>query len=208
MHSFVRAFVVRCLAGMSLCLLSISAVNAGSGAGSKAQIVINPGFESPYIPVLPSTGKSQISGSIAQGWRDNSSWANVTVVYGEETVDIKAGHSAQSVMVKAVREGGVQFIQPFQVENNHTYVASLWVKGLPGAQVSAAIRQNGAPFTTYGDQLIVLNGKWQQMRFQATANAKTDGFFIIYPPTGSKILLDEAYIRDTNATLNEAAKTR
>jgi hypothetical protein len=208
MDTPIRAIALPILSGLALCLLSISVVDAGPTSGSKVQILTNPNFEPPYTPVAPSTGKSQISGILANGWRDNSAWANVTVQYGQVTSAVPGCHFAQSIRVDAVREGGVQFVQPFKILNNHAYAASIWVLGKPGAKVSAAIRQNGPPYTQYGYQAITLNGKWQELLLQASAPASTDGMFIIYPPTGSRLIVDKASLVDNGAYLRQTADTQ
>ena len=88
----------------------------------------NVGFEAPYLPV----GSGAINGSIAQGWYDNSSWANVNVSYSEDTTDPHSGTAAQMVNVEGVTSGAVQMVQALTVVPGQKYTMTAWVRGACG----------------------------------------------------------------------------
>ena len=72
----------------------------------------NPGFEPPFV----SAGQNNpISGNVAIDWNDNSSWADVTVTYSEDTDNPHGGTAAQMVDVQAVVSGAVQLVEPVTV---------------------------------------------------------------------------------------------
>src|SRR5208282_6819301 len=65
----------------------------------------NPGMEPPYLPVNLNGGA--ISGSIANGWSDNSAWANATAHYSPDTTNPHSGSACQKVVVTSVGTGQV-----------------------------------------------------------------------------------------------------
>lgn len=202
MTSSVQAVVVLIL----VCLMLAS--TSGWAAAAPPQLLRNPGLEAPYTVLPPSTGKAQITGSVADGWADNSGWADVTIKYAKEQADVHEGKSAQEVTVNEVRSGGAQFVQSMPLVAGHIYVLSVWLKGKPGVQTSVALRQGPAPYETYGAKSVVLTGSWQQVIVQATVKEATDGYFMIYPPVGSSLLIDDASAIDVSGAVSSApAKT-
>ena len=55
----------------------------------------NPGFEDPYVPVASS--ESTITGMVARGWHENSSWADVTVQYSRDTANPHGGGACKAL---------------------------------------------------------------------------------------------------------------
>ena len=168
------------------------------------QLLTNGGFEGPYVPVHPAPGKAQITGSIANGWWDNSDWADVTIDYAEERGDVHGGASAQKVTVKEIRSGEAHLAHDISLEAGHDYLLSFWAKGLPGARLSISLRQKQAPWTTYGDKDALLTGHWQQVSMTAIAKDTVPGFILIFPPTGSSVLIDDASAKDVTTAVSDA----
>ena len=121
----------------------------------------NPGMEPPYNPVNLNSGA--ISGAIANGWSDNSTWASATVQYSEETSNPHSGMACQKVVVGSVGTGQVQFIQPFGLHAGNIYTASVWLRGTPGLQASLAIQQANSPYAVYIQSSLALTADWQQV---------------------------------------------
>ena len=121
----------------------------------------NPGMEGPYNPVNLNNGA--ISGALANGWSDNSQWANPTVQYSEETTNPHSGSACQKVVATSVGAGRVQFIQSFQLQAGNLYTASAWLRGTPGVQASLLIQQAASPYATYVQNSIALTADWQQI---------------------------------------------
>ena len=68
--------------------------------GAPAQPLVNPGFEAPYN----SISASGVSGQIAHGWGDNSSWAAGNKdIYAQETAaaNVHGGTASQRIQVNA-----------------------------------------------------------------------------------------------------------
>ena len=79
----------------------------------------NPGFEDAW-PAVVSTAdttspndqvRPKVTGEVASGWSDNSSWADVQEAYAADTSNPHRGTSAQKLIVTRVGSGAVQFVQ-------------------------------------------------------------------------------------------------
>ncbi|MDR3710363.1 MAG: hypothetical protein P4L33_18860 [Capsulimonadaceae bacterium] len=196
-----KCAVVVSILALVLAIISSSSLQAEPAA---TELLTNPGFEAPYVAVSPGTGKARITGSVAKGWTDNSSWADVTVNYAREADDVHGGSSAQRVTVEDVRGGRVQLAQSIPVISGHIYKLSLWLKGRRAVQAGIALRQGPAPYETYGEQSVVLTGAWQNVTVLASAKATTEGEFMIYPPTGASMLIDDASAEDVTTAVSDA----
>jgi hypothetical protein len=89
----------------------------------EAQTLTNPGFEGAYSRVPTSTDgtcngatPANISGEIAADWIDESSWADVEIIYSKESANPRSGSTAQKVDVRAVRCGGAQMLQAVRLQ--------------------------------------------------------------------------------------------
>ena len=56
-----------------------------------------------------------------------------------------------------------QFYQPFQLQADAIYTASVWLRGDPGLQASLVIQQAISPYATYIQNSLALTGDWQQL---------------------------------------------
>jgi hypothetical protein len=123
--------------------------------------VANPGMEPPYNAVNLNGGA--ISGSLANGWSENSAWANPTVQYSEETNNPHSGLACQKGGrdQRGHRPGAVHSAIPLQAGN--IYTASVWLRGTPGLQASLVIQQANSPYATYIQSSLALTADWQQL---------------------------------------------
>ncbi|HTQ54602.1 MAG TPA: carbohydrate binding domain-containing protein [Bryobacteraceae bacterium] len=155
----------------------------------------NAGFEPPFI----SAGQNNpISGDVAYGWNDNSSWADVTVAYAEDTANPHGGAAAQMVSVQAVRSGAVQLVQPVTVIPGAVYTFSVWLRGDPGLTVNVILQDQNAPYTYYALSAAPLTGDWQ--RFSATGLVNDTGaiLLMIQGATPGTFFVDDAAFTDAN----------
>ena len=128
----------------------------------------NPSFEAPYVPL--SGGGSGITGSLAQGWSEGSSWADVTVAYSADAVRPHAGGLAQRVDIAAVRRGQWQMAQelpPLSPAVAPLYRVTLWLRGTPGLFVSVGLAEAQSPWSTLSDASMPLTADWQPYRVVA-----------------------------------------
>jgi hypothetical protein len=158
-------------------LLPLSAVllSFAAQAGTPTPVTLtNPSFEGNYLPVGDAT--AQIGGLVANGWQDNSSWANVAVRYSQETNNPHSGTSCQKISVTSVTSGQVQLVQSFPVVGGSLYTASFWVRGEAGTQVIVEVQQVASPYAAYLDGGATLaSSAWQQVTVQGYITARRAG---------------------------------
>src|SRR5260370_40912752 len=87
--------------------------------------LVNPGFEAPYNAVNLNGGK--ITGQVANGWSDSSSYDNATVQYSQETTNPHGGASCQKIVVTNATMVLLLNNEPPAAE---IYTASVWMRGL------------------------------------------------------------------------------
>jgi hypothetical protein len=144
------------------CAALLFAACAGGAAYADTQIgLTNPGMEAPYYSVYLNNGA--ISGMLANGWNENSAWANASVQYSEENNNPHSGLACQQAVVTSVGTGRVQFYQQFGLQAGNIYTASVWLRGTSGTQASLVIQQAISPYATYVQNSLALTGDWQQL---------------------------------------------
>jgi hypothetical protein len=142
--------------------LLLTALCAAGAAHADTPVgLTNPGMEPPYNPVNLNAGA--ISGALANGWSENSAWANATVQYSEETDNPHSGLACQKVVVASVGTGQAQFTQGFPLQAGNIYTASVWLRGTPGLQAALAIQQANSPYAVYIQSSLSLTAEWQQV---------------------------------------------
>ena len=127
----------------------------------RAQTLTNPGFEGAYQAVSPTadtaSDSARITGSIAPGWSDNTSWAkNVAIDYGAAPDDPHGGASSQRI---TVTQGFAQFVQPVTFTAGR-HRASVWMRAKPAQWVSLSLRQNGSPYAGYAGTPVKVGAAW------------------------------------------------
>ncbi|HLY16538.1 MAG TPA: carbohydrate binding domain-containing protein [Bryobacteraceae bacterium] len=155
----------------------------------------NAGFEPPFV----SAGQNNpISGNIAYGWNDNSSWAKVTVTYSEDTASPHGGTSAQMVNVQAVQSGAVQLTQGVTVIPGAKYTFSVWLRGQPGMTVNVILQDQNAPYAYYALTAAALTASWQ--RFSVTGQVEDTGavLLMIQASTPGTFSADDVSFTDAN----------
>jgi len=126
--------------------------------------LVNPGFESPYIAFSGNNG--QITGNIANGWSDNSTWSDSTVQYSQEFNNPHSGASCQKMAVASTGSGQAQLLQGVPVVAGSLYTASIWVRGDAGTQVIFLIQDGSSPYESYLDTYVTVTANWQQITIQ------------------------------------------
>ena len=159
-----------------------------------AQTLTNPGFESAYVPVVPtgdnSSGAARIAGQVAPGWSDNTSWAkNVSVNYVPDTTTPRSGTTCQRI---TVIQGFAQLAQniPFPAGRIRT---SLWVRAVPAQWVSLTVRLAGAPYTVYGSAPVKAGPQWTQVSIACAVPAVSGGLYVNTTAIGTVWLDDAAF---------------
>ena len=159
----------------------------------------NPGLEPPYVSV--DLGGGAISGEIASGWSDNSSWAGATVRYSEETSDPHGGSACQKIVVESAGNGAMQFLQPFALVAGNLYTATAWFRGTPGVQVSLVIQQASAPYARYVEGSVELTSNWQQVTAAGYIARSEGGLLMVAMDRPGTVWVDDVSHSFAPATL-------
>ena len=180
----------------------------------EAQTLNNTGFEGTYRQVpaptsnaCNSTNQATITGEVADGWVDESSWADVDITYSRETANPHTGASAQKVDVRAVRCGSLQMLQPFQIQKDKVYSAGLWLKGTPGNRVSITLMQRSAPYEIYLEKAITLTDDWSELKISGFSTADIEARFQISTGTPGVFYVDDATLTNRAGTPAPAPPT-
>jgi hypothetical protein len=99
--------IYRLVVRISVAAILVARVAAPASTPTNVALA-NPGFESPYFAFSGNNG--QISGNIAKGWSDNSTWSDSTVQYAQEFNNPHSGASCQRMAVASVGSGEAQFL--------------------------------------------------------------------------------------------------
>lgn len=174
-------------------------------SGSASIEVQNPGFEGDFKAVAPFSDapgkKAIITGQIAEGWGDNSDWAEVNVDYSRDTANPHRGASAQKIAIKSVTAGAIQFVQKATFRKGRVHVWRVWLRGQAGTGLTLMMRQASAPYSEYASQSVSLAAEWQEFRVFGVIPEDTDGFLMLRTTAPMTFSIDDSTLEDlTSAT--------
>jgi hypothetical protein len=173
---------------------------AGVARADKPVGLTNPGMEPPYNTVNLNGGA--ISGAIANGWSDNSAWANATVQYSEDTSNPHSGLACQKVAVGSVGTGRVQFTQGFPLQAGNIYTVSVWLRGTPGLQASLLIQQANSPYAAYIESSLALTAEWQQVTAAGYITTTEPALLMISINAPGTVWADDFALSFTSGTIS------
>ncbi len=164
-----------------------------------AEFLKNPGFETAGPALLgssdASTGKAQIVGAIAEGWSDNTGWADVNLSYSLSADCPHSGNCAQKIEIK---HGFVQFAQTVQMPGGY-YRASVWLRAETPMWASLGLRQQDAPYTAYAAQPAFIGTQWTRVEARCFAPQKTAAFLLINTTGTGTLFVDDAGLTPATA---------
>jgi uncharacterized protein (TIGR03437 family) len=163
--------------------------------GFLQSVLSNPGFEPPFVSVGQT---NPISGKVAVAWNDNSSWANVTVAYSEDTTNPHGGTAAQMVDVQAVVSGAVQLVQPVTVIPGATYTMTVWLRGQSGMTVNVILQNQNPPYNYYASTPAALSADWGQFTAAGQINDTGAVLPMIQATTPGTFSVDDVSFTDAN----------
>ena len=143
---------------------------------------------------------------IAQGWADNSSWANLDVRYAPGTGDPHGGSACQRVTCSRLDYGAVQVIPQGGVplKRGAIYRVRAWLRGEVG-YVAVQLRQAPAPYRVYVEEGLVVGDRWQEASYFWTANADDpQGRFMLRFARVGTLWIDDLSVEEVSA--DEAAR--
>jgi hypothetical protein len=140
---------------------------------ARGNLLTNAGFEGAYKNVPAPSPPNVISGAIADGWKDNSAWAEVDVAYAKETA-ARSGSGCQRVHVKRVTAGAVQLVQSVPLAAG-AYRLGVWARSAGQVTASLLVRQEPSPYTVYGQRSFLLDKVWRLIAVDAFVPAQPGG---------------------------------
>jgi hypothetical protein len=172
----------------------------------KAQDLKDPGFETAG-PALVSTsdapnGKAQISGTIADGWQDNTSWGDVKIVYSLDPNNPHGGATCQRI---DIQRGFAQFVQPITFKPE-CYTVSLWVRAEPAQWVALSLRQSGPPYDRFAATPVKIGATWTRVTVKGLTPA-TGGYAMVNIEHPGTLWLDDGAMSETQTVQLTPPKT-
>lgn len=178
---------------------ALAAMVISASAAAQTTTIDNPGFEGAYSS---AGGCANVSGSVADGWTDNTCWdeSRPVIRYGRDTGIKHGGVAAQKITL--VSGGRVQFAQFFSTpfQSGRRYEAGLWMRSDAPMFVHAELRQAGPPYAVYSSKLVKLTTTWTRYTFGGFADATDAGLLIIATRPGT-FWVDDASLTSVAATV-------
>ena len=175
----------------------LSALLIGEVGSAQAQALKKPGFEAAgqTLPVTTNApdSKAQISGTIAETWSDNTSWADVRLEYSLSAINPHGGRHSQKIEIK---RGFAQFAQAVDLPGGYSR-ASVWLRAESSMWVSFSLRQQGAPYTAYATQTAQIGKLWTRIETRGFVPPNTPAFLLINAASTGTIFLDDAELAPT-----------
>ncbi len=154
-------------------------------------------FEGAFVPfVLPPNSKGKIEGAVAEGWRDESAWGDVSIAYSKDPTGGRTGTAAQKIDVLARGNGVPQFVQPFQFSAGRVYRVTAWVKAADPGKGSLLLRQAGPPYTAYATTTLDLTTEWTKVVASAAAAENEDGLVVFIFEKAGSYWIDDVTLDD------------
>ncbi|MBA3683778.1 MAG: carbohydrate binding domain-containing protein [Planctomycetes bacterium] len=182
------------------------------GAESQDPGLANAGFEDGWVKdatAADSTNENaKISGQVATGWSDNSSWADVQVVYAEDTAQPHRGTSCQRITVNRVGSGAIQYIQQVGFTGGKAYNFTVWMRGRQGTSVSLALRQHGAPYEQYAGATVMVGPEWREYSVEGVVPVNVKGIVMVKLQGPGEVFLDDARLSDLSDVSVDAPPQR
>jgi|GEM_PF-6059038 hypothetical protein len=134
----------------------------------------------------PTSIKATVQGEIANGWRDNSDWADLTVRYGIERTNVIEGKACQKIETKNIGSGQVQLVQEVRVVPGKNYTLSAKARASGTATIELLFRDFETE-NSYSTKKVPVTTDWRtiSVTFSPTGKAGTPrgGFLMVAMPT-------------------------
>ena len=143
---------------------------------------------------------------MADGWLDNSSWAELDVAYSRETTNPHSGKACLRVDCTRLDSGAVQVIpaRPVPLRKGKLHHVKAWVRGDVGA-VAIQFRLAPAPYTIYAEQAVVPGPDWRMAEYFWTSTVDDrQGRFMLRITRKGTLWVDDLSIKEV--TIEEARR--
>lgn len=184
--------------------IGIAAAAATSSAATPPStgVVVNTSFEGEYAPVILYDTKAVLDGVVAQGWKDDSSWASVQVSYAkDESSEAHSGKSCQRIDIKTVerttdKPSVVQFNQALQLTPGSRYCGGFYLKANKPMEVEVSFRQVDWPYRYYGAKVVNVGTDWTEASVDARITEMPNVYLMIKTWTPGTLWVDDASLQE------------
>lgn len=166
---------------------------------SQAQTLKNPGFETASKPLVSGSdapnAKARIVGTIADGWLDNTNWADVDLVYSMDSAHPHASRSAQKI---EIRRGFAQLVQDRRLPRGF-YRISVWLRAEAPMWVTLGLRQTDKPYSSYAAQPARIGSRWTRVETSGFVPHDMVTYFLICTEAIGTLYVDDAELGRAHA---------
>ncbi|HEX2950330.1 MAG TPA: endo-1,4-beta-xylanase [Armatimonadota bacterium] len=168
-------------------------------------ICVDPSFEGPAHPAT-ATKTAAVSGEIAEGWEDNSGWADVAIQYALDRQIVQNGKVSQRVDVKAINGGAAQFVQPLAgLKQGHVYSVHMWLRAASSnTLIQVGLRQQGSPWAWFASKHALIGPQWQEVSCYGLMPYNTDVYLMLKPDGVGTYWVDNVSVTDVTNTASSA----
>lgn len=151
----------------------------------------NPTFEGTASAVTACTSGKSVTGSVIEGWFDNSCWVSGgAIAYAPDNANLHSGTSAQRAQVSG--GGLMQFRSPdLALAANNTYTGKIWLRASASMSVKVALQDANPPYARYGETTVTVGTEWTQHTFTASTPTIT-GMFLVETSSNGTFWMDDA----------------
>jgi hypothetical protein len=140
---------------------------AASAGHAQTQMLLNPGFESPFVS------------GVATNWTRNP-YGGAGMICTEETLDVHSGTSCQKITTSnLVATNGALLYQAFTLLPGHIYNASVWLRAAGNSQVQFELRNVDNYFEAGATHIVAVGTNWQQAVINGGWQSGTNAQFVV-----------------------------
>jgi hypothetical protein len=126
---------------------------------SRPDAVVPVSVQGEFLPI--NSSRETITGSLPEGWEEDSSWADVTVNYRAQMLNPFTGDRSLRAEIREVRQGVVQFRVPgVRVQPSHLIRMRIPVRSEDNLTATVALRKRGEPWTLYWESTLPARPEW------------------------------------------------
>jgi hypothetical protein len=129
--------------------LAIGAAALGRG---QAEMLLNPGFEGPYL-----------ANGLATNW--SRTWSSGTLTCSQETANVHGGQSCQKIVISNLSStSSLLVFQAVAVQPGHVYQGSVWLRAAARLPVQFELERTDVPPNYAGaTRRVTVDTNWQQV---------------------------------------------
>jgi len=163
------------------------------GEGTVAEIT-NPGLEGSGH-ALGDSGK--VTGTMAEGWSDNSGWAEVGVDYALDPVNPHGGLQSLRLDIAKVQSGAIQFVQQVKLAKGREYTVSAWLRGTEGSTVTLMLRRTDGAYKEFASTTVTLTSGWTECRATGVVEEDAGALLMVRAVAPMTVWVDDVQLTYT-----------